>query len=104
MKKRKLISFEEAVKAKCQHTKPCSDCPFARDAIPGWLGGGTADDFIAYAHGEVIYDCHAFKGAQCAGMAIYRANVCKKPRQAMILPPDRKLVFAMPDEFRKHHE
>lgn len=42
---------------------------------------------------------------QCAGLAIYRANVCKKPRDRSILtlPADREAVFAAPSEFRHHH-
>lgn len=49
--------------------------------------------------------CHVLKGAQCAGLAIYRANVCKSPRDpnAIKLPADREKVFATPMEFRMQH-
>jgi hypothetical protein len=58
------------------------------------------------AHGEVIYPCHAKIGPQCAGMAIYRANVCKVPRTdfALRLPSDRIAVFASIKEFTDHHK
>ena len=45
-------------------------------------------------------------GPQCAGAAVYRSNVCKRPHSLAILrlPADRTLVFASPIEFRSHHE
>jgi hypothetical protein len=106
VKQRKLISSSEAVPAKCQHTSPCSDCPWSREALPGWLGGPSADEWLKRAHGEEVIDCHTLRGAQCAGAAIYRANVCKRTRhpQALRLPADREAVFATPQEFKQYHE
>jgi hypothetical protein len=106
---RRFISSEQAVATKSQHKKPCADCPFARTAIPGWLGasrnGGlaTPDEWIDIAHGEIIERCHCTKNQQCAGLAIFRANVCKLPRCALLLEANRDLVFASDDEFKKHH-
>lgn len=103
--KRQLISSDQAVPAKCQHTKPCSDCPFSRDALNGWLGGGTVDEWIMTAHGDHEMPCHTLKGAHCAGAAIYRANVCKRPRfDNFRLPADQENVFSTPMEFKAHHE
>lgn len=104
--KRKLISTEEAVDAKGQHAAPCSDCPFARDALPGWLGGDSVEHWLKVAHGDHPEPCHALKGAQCAGLAIFRANVCKLPRdkKAIRLKADRVKVFSTNQEFREHHE
>lgn len=105
-----------------QHVQPCSDCPWRRDALPSWLGALSVEDWIQAAHGEARIDCHVrqlskrdFRVAQgpaargrsleCAGAAIYRANVCKTLRDPsrFKLPPDRAAVFATPAEFRAYH-
>jgi len=106
MTRRKLlVTADQAVEAKRQHISPCSDCPWRRDSVPAWLGSLTSDEWIAAAHGEARIECHTLLGAQCAGSAIYRANVCKRSRdpQVLILPPDRDCVFATPREFVAHH-
>lgn len=107
---KKLISSDEAHVAAKQPTSPCSDCPFRRDALPGWLGGGTVDEWVELAHGEGVSECHTLVGPgsekyHCAGLAIYRANVCKSPRDplAFRLPVNREIVFSF-GEFKKHHE
>lgn len=103
--RRQLISSDEAVQAKCQHKTSCSDCPWDRKALNGWLGGNTIDEWIQMAHGETKVECHTLIGAQCAGIAIYRTNVCKMVRgDNLKLPSDREKVFATPMEFRDHHE
>lgn len=105
MTRRQLIASDEAVPATRQHTTPCGDCPWARTALPGWLGGLTADAWLAGAHGDDTIECHTLTGAQCAGAATYRANVCKLPRakDALRLPADREHVFADRAEFLAHH-
>jgi len=57
------------------------------------------------AHGEDRLECHVLKGAQCAGAAIYRANVAKRTRDPALLrlPRDAKKVFANYLEFMIHH-
>ncbi len=76
----------------------------ARAALPGWLGGASPEEYRRLAHSDVIVDCHALQGAQCAGMAIYRRNVCKHiDPPGLRLPADRELVFATPMEFLAHH-
>lgn len=104
--KRQLISSDEAVQADRQHTEPCSDCPWTRDALNGWLGGATIDDWLRTAHADARVPCHVVDNQQCAGLAIYRTNVGKSPRDAsaLRLPADRGKVFATPMEFRAHHE
>ena len=112
MPKRKLISADEASVGARQPTEPCSDCPFARDALAGWLGTMSADDWVRAAHGESVIDCHAIVAEggtafQCAGAAIYRANVgkrCWPQTGALELPRNTATVFASPAEFRAHHE
>lgn len=104
--RRRLITIDEAVPARGQHKSPCSDCPFARHSLPGWLGGETVDAWLAEAHSDNEIPCHTLSGAQCAGSAIYRRNVLKTPRDAGVLrlEADRELVFATPSEFKEHHE
>lgn len=103
--RRKLISSAEAVQAKRQHKTPCSDCPWSRQSLNGWLGGVSVESWLREAHGDAPVPCHVLKGAQCAGMAIYRANVCKLPRspEALRLPANQTKVFSMPMEFAAHH-
>lgn len=78
--------------------------------MPGWLGEQfTPEEFRSMAHGEAQLPCHKTIGRkqelQCAGMAIYRANVVKRPRdpETLMLPKDRINVFDNPDEFVAHH-
>lgn len=103
---RQLVSSDEAVATPSQHTTPCTDCPFARTALPGWLGGDTPEWWVGLAHGEGEPGCHITTNQKCAGLAIYRANVCKSPRdpKALRLPADREKVFANPREFMRHHK
>jgi len=113
---KQLISEEEAVEVKRQHKTPCSDCPWSRASIPGWLGGHSVDQWLERAHGDSGVNCHTKKFSeqreeegeicQCAGMAMFRANVCKLPRSptALRLESNREKVFANDSEFRNHHE
>lgn len=102
---RQLISNAEAKRARSQHTKPCSDCPFARTALPGWLGSMTREEWVHALHSDCRIECHALLGAHCAGAAIYRANVCKRivDPEGLTLPPDDDLCFSQPKEFLDHH-
>src|SRR5258705_13907898 len=104
--RRVLISSDEAKAVTTQHRTPCSDCPWRVDALAGWLGVRTVDEWLKSAHADVQIFCHVRLGAQCAGSAIYRRNVCKLPRdpEALQLPADREKVFATPTAFRAHHE
>ena len=105
MRRGQLVSGEQAVQAKGQHKNPCADCPWSRQSLPGWLGGLSAQEWLQAAHGETLIDCHTLAGAQCAGSAIYRANVAKLCRSQNILrlPADRDIVFATPAQFIQHH-
>ncbi len=64
---RRLISSDEAVHAKRQHEKACSDCPWARTALNGWLGGASIDDWLRAAHGDVHVPCHVIDNAELCG-------------------------------------
>lgn len=73
-----------------QHTAPCSDCPWRRDSIPGWLGGDTSKEFVRLGHSDDVYNCHVITNQQCAGLAVFRANVIKRCDPPNLrLPPTR---------------
>lgn len=96
-----------------QHTSPCHDCPWRRNAAQGWLGKLSARQWVEEAHGESFILCHVKAKSdnvatepQCAGAATFRANVCKLPRdpEQLKLPADRAAVFSNRVEFLNHHE
>lgn len=103
--KRQLLTYLDAKPAKGQHKKPCSDCSWARASLKGWTGDVPPEGWIEDVHGEARIECHTKLGAQCAGAAIYRSNVLKSPRDKslLILPANKLLVFARPQEFLDHH-
>lgn len=92
---------------------PCSECPWRREAAPGWLGPNTAEEWVEAAHGEQPIMCHKtcnpegdYEGTrQCRGAAIFRANVVKKLRRADGAhgPVDHERVFSSNAEFIAHH-
>lgn len=108
-----------------QHTAPCAGCPFRRSALPGWLGGAEADDFLNMAMSDAVMPCHCaainagYAGVnytqaqvdanhlpQCAGRAVFWANqfkMARVPGKLLELPADRVTVFEWPHEFREHH-
>jgi hypothetical protein len=101
----KLRSSDQAVLAPCQHTKPCPDCPFARKALRGWLGGDSSQEWISNVRTDDIMPCHVFKNQQCAGASIYRRHIAKSSRnpKALVLPANHELVFSDDSEFTEHH-
>jgi hypothetical protein len=103
--RRQLISSDEARPAMVQHKRPCSDCPFRRASLCGWLGGIDVQAYLDLAHSDFPVRCHALRNTECAGAAIYRANVAKLSRNSNVLRLEKNttIVFASPDEFRDHH-
>lgn len=104
-----ITTSDQATESNVQHKKPCGDCPWRRNAIPGWLGNMTPEEWLQAANGDGVIDCHTVVGSpqpQCAGAASYRANTCKSPRdlRALRLPVDRTRVFSSPSEFLNHHK
>ena len=100
----RLIATGERPPAKMQITKPCTDCPMARTALNGWLGGSSPEQYRRLAHSDARVTCHVHGNVQCAGMAIYRRNVCKRVEPpGLVLPADTATVFATPMEFLEHH-
>lgn len=100
--------------------KPCSECPWVRTSMRGWLGPATAEQWCEIAHSDLPIACHQTiretdddghgdwsQMKQCMGAAIFRENVGKLPRDHRILvadAPDTELVFAWDNEFIEHHE
>lgn len=98
--------------------RPCAQCSFTKTTKPGNLGGSTPDVYIGQAEGPFMVPCHmlcdftdpnwkekAFETGQCAGMAIYRANLGlsdKMPSDLLRLPPSPE-VFESHEEFLAHH-
>lgn len=103
-----------------QRTTPCRDCPFRRDVKPGTLGGSTSTVYVGQSIGPFVLNCHRAEGyeemlttgkcldvEQCAGAAIYRANLGvddRLPSRLLRLPADSELVFDSHVEFVAHHE
>ena len=101
---------------------PCNECPFKRTSIPGYLGGGAhqlANDYLILAHSDANVACHTSPGFSsgneetmrpCAGLAMYRNNVCKIPRDAEAAKACKDVgksapeIFAHPPEFLAHHD
>lgn len=102
----KMLTHEDGAPATTQHKSPCSDCPFRRDSVPGWLADMTPGEYLALAHSDEKVECHVLQTQQCAGLAIYRRNVAKKPRdpEVLILPANQRDVFGNPVEFIAHHQ
>jgi hypothetical protein len=105
------------MKPTTQPTKPCKECPFSREIQPGALGGSAPEVYIGQAHGSFWLPCHMHSEfddpnwksntakPECAGTAIYRANVYGKlDTSLLVLEPDREAVFATPAEFLAHHK
>lgn len=92
---------------------PCNDCPWRRQAVRGWLGPLTAEEWIELVGSDSPIACHQtivqdgdWEGAsQCAGAASFRANICKLPRDPQVAHgPRRDDVFATRTEFLEHHD
>lgn len=95
-------------------SRPCNDCPWRREAAPGWLGPHDAKTWVQMAHGETAIACHLTITdeswddpgmRQCKGAAIYRANVGKLPRSHEVTraSADREKIFSSPMQFTDHH-
>jgi hypothetical protein len=80
---------------KYNQKKMCSDCPFRKKSIKGWLGPWTAEELQNMIHGENTFICHQEindmsetyskeeieeDGEHCVGFLRYRNQVCKRSR------------------------
>lgn len=100
--------------------KPCSDCPFRRKSIPGWLGRSSPEGFLDCMQRNEPLPCHQTidyedpdwlvkwteqgddTGSMCAGALIFLANKLQR-HPFKKLPKDTELVFANSLEFVRHH-
>lgn len=104
-KVKQCITSDDAIQRPKQHTKPCSDCPWARRSLRGWLGSLLPMQWLQIAFSDAKEPCHVIDNQQCAGLAIFRTHICKSPRDrtVLVLPKNPKLVFETAQEFLKHH-
>lgn len=95
--------------------RPCVECPWLRTAVRGHLGPNTAEEWTEIAHTDSPIACHMTidhnhqdwpELRQCAGSAIFRANVFKEPRHPKVARAERdeQRVFSSDQEFIDHHE
>ncbi len=78
-------------------TKPCGECPFTKNSIPGYLGGvykNGQDLHNIVVNSEKPFSCHVAQGDNdisfeqvgtkeypfCAGALMYMKKICKMPR------------------------
>lgn len=101
--------------------RPCGECPFRREAMPGWLGAATPESFVIEismerplpCHSSIDYERRDWKqqweaqriGMICAGSLIFTANMAKLPRDRAFprMANDHKLVFSTPAQFITYH-
>ena len=101
--------------------QPCSDCPFRRNAVAGWLGEAAPESFIVEISMERPLPCHQTIdyedkdwlskwnageiGSTCAGALIMSANMCKLPRDRAFprMEKDKTAVFPTHQAFLDHH-
>jgi len=96
-----MKTYLEANEVAKQIKKPCEDCPFRRNAVPGWLADQTPAEYCQMAHSNDLIQCHTKKLAdgdhvQCAGAAIYRANVSKRCDAPSITLPKTQRLSSLP--------
>jgi hypothetical protein len=97
---------------------PCKNCPFSPNTAPGYLGGSQPEVYIGQAFGPFRLPCHlhyrsdapdwkeqTMEVSQCAGAAIFRANVgvtAYLPDELHKLPPSGD-AFKSAIHFLAHH-
>lgn len=94
--------------------KPCAECPYRRGTQHN--GGSPPEVYVGQAMGPFLLSCHLSPGywknprgtehAQCAGAAIFRANIHRAevmPESMLKLPQDTEAVFSSSAEMVAHH-
>lgn len=93
----------------------CHECPFARDAAPGWLGPFTAEEWADLLVSDEPIACHITihtddswepPTRQCRGAGQLRRNQAKRPRDPEVYVADSVTneVFGNVYQFVNHHE
>lgn len=95
--------------------KPCNECPWRRNAEPGFLGPHSVEEWAFFAHSGGPIACHKTIQVdedwsqpglrQCAGAAVFRTNDGIAPNRVGVSmnPADPDAVFANCGEFAEHH-
>lgn len=103
--------------------KPCKECPFRRNSVPGWLGPWDPDELLLVI-GRAAFPCHMTvkpghnhdedqPGLEsCAGMAIFLNNKIERSRNSDNAYHQGLLrgsshagnVFRTSSEFLDHHK
>lgn len=98
--------------------KPCVECPFRKNSLPGWLGGYTADEtYHSITSAEEDFACHLTRNkrlkdmSRCKGSMLFLKKSGKMPKYNTQLAADLR-AMGKPDtseilsnfEFFKHHE
>lgn len=83
---------------------PCSDCPFRKDSLKGWLGSQRMADILAAGS----FVCHKHNELQCAGHMIIKGEDNLFIKAAQILDVNlnlkgQRLVFKLQDDCIWHH-
>lgn len=108
------------------HPLPCSDCPWRRDSLRGFLGGTELIAWSLAWHVKGPFPCHNTtpvepngdvdtakldEASYCAGHLIARANVISREpalarwwtREYPLAEVDHERVFDGIEEFEEHH-
>ncbi len=104
-----LQTIDESKRTPQQHTGPCDDCPWRRTSLAGWLGAHSPEEWLADVRSRGRLDCHTLKKKkgeqwQCAGAAIFRANILMVPMPGQLKLPKSDQVFDKDAEFLAHHK
>lgn len=102
--------------------KPCKECPWRKDSIPGWLGDSTPLEFLQLNESEQHMPCHLTVDYEsddweelvqdapaCAGRLVHLKNRCKQPMDPSLaeamkgVEADHDKIFFDPSEFFRHH-
>lgn len=81
----------------CVMKTPCEQCPFRKNALPGWLGPyENAQELLNVINGEIHFMCHMTLGADDEEVDETKMKYCKGALLFMInngkMPRDRKLA------------
>lgn len=97
--------------------KPCTECPFTRNAMRGWFGPYSGQHYLNAALGETSVQCHMSSKdtpenhRHCTGIALFRDNICKVPRREnqsehqriCVKKYDAKQIHKSTSEFLEYH-
>ncbi len=87
---------------------PCSNCPFKKTALKGWLGRERAED-IVNAEGFICHKTIGKKEKQCSGHMQVAKGRNMLVRMSMIFGDELELsngdsLFDNADDFINHHD